>query len=140
MKLFIATLLILSIYSLPSFSQSQNSAANQSEKIYTRDEVTQKPVIISAPEPTLTDEARRNCVEGTAVVRLVLSTSGKVEDIRVIKHLIKGKEVKELPYGLPKQAIKAASKIKFKPAMKDEKPVSMYFQIEYNFNPPYQCP
>jgi hypothetical protein len=50
----------------------------------------------------------------------------QVQNIRVISGL---------PYGLTEQAVSAARQIKFTPAMKDGKPVSMWMQLEYNFNP-----
>jgi outer membrane biosynthesis protein TonB len=39
-----------------------------------------------------------------------------------------------LPYGLTTRAVRAARQIRFTPAEKDGKPVSMYIQLEYNFN------
>ncbi len=42
--------------------------------------------------------------------------------------------VSGLPYGLTERAIAAARQIKFVPATKDGRPVSMYIQLEYNFN------
>ena len=59
------------------------------------------------------------------VLRAVLSSTGEVTDITVISGL---------PYGLTEKAIEAARKIKFVPAVKDGKKVSMWMQIEYNFN------
>jgi hypothetical protein len=44
-------------------------------------------------------------------------------------HVISG-----LPDGLTEHAVKAAQKIKFKPATRDGKPVAMWMQLEYNFN------
>jgi protein TonB len=41
--------------------------------------------------------------------------------------------VSGLPYGLTQQAIAAAKKIKFVPAMKGGKPVSMWMQLVYEF-------
>jgi hypothetical protein len=65
-------------------------------------------------------------------------TTGEVGDIKVVTNIKRGgKEVKELPGGLTKQAIDAAGKIKFKPALKDGKAVSMYLQVEYKFTLPY---
>jgi hypothetical protein len=42
--------------------------------------------------------------------------------------------VRGLPYGLTEKTMEAARHIKFAPAMKDGRPVSLYIQIEYNFN------
>ena len=36
--------------------------------------------------------------------------------------------------GLTERAIEAAKRIKFTPAMKDGKPVSVWMQLEYNFS------
>jgi hypothetical protein len=39
-----------------------------------------------------------------------------------------------LPGGLTERAVEAARRIKFFPATKDGRPVSMFIQLEYNFN------
>lgn len=39
-----------------------------------------------------------------------------------------------LPYGLNEKAIEAVKKIRFKPAMKDGKPISVRGSIEFTFN------
>jgi outer membrane biosynthesis protein TonB len=41
-----------------------------------------------------------------------------------------------LPDGLTEQAIEAAKKIKFIPATRNGRPVSMWFQLEFNFSSP----
>ena len=88
-------------------------------------EVTQKARILSRPEPQYTEEARKNQVSGTVVLRAVFSSSGQVTGIRAVSGL---------PYGLTERAIAAARQIRFQPAMKDGRAVSQYIQIEYNFN------
>jgi hypothetical protein len=42
--------------------------------------------------------------------------------------------VRKLPHGLTQSAIKAARSIRFSPALKDEQRVSMYMELQYNFN------
>jgi periplasmic protein TonB len=42
--------------------------------------------------------------------------------------------VSGLSYGLNERAIDAARRIRFTPAKKDGVPVSMYVQVQYNFN------
>jgi TonB family protein len=88
-------------------------------------EVTQKARILSRPEPQYTEEARKNQVSGTVVLRAVFSSGGQVTGIRAVSGL---------PYGLTEKAIAAARMIRFSPAMKDGRAVSQYIQIEYNFN------
>ena len=94
-------------------------------KVYSSNAVTSKARILSRPEPQYTEEARRNQVTGTVVLRAVFSASGAVTNI---------KAVKGLPDGLTEKAISAARQIKFVPAQKDGRAVSQYIQIEYNFN------
>ena len=88
-------------------------------------EVTQKARILSKPEAQYTEEARKNQITGTVVLRAVLSSSGQVTNIRAVSGL---------PYGLTEKAIAAAHRIQFIPAQKDGRAVSQYIQIEYNFN------
>jgi TonB family protein len=94
-------------------------------KVFSPREVTQKARILSKPEPTYTEEARRNQISGTIVLRMVLSASGQVTNISAVNGL---------PYGLTERAVAAASQIRFTPAMKDGRAVSQNIQIEYNFN------
>lgn len=95
------------------------------ERVYKGNEVDVKLRLLTKPEPTYTKDARNNKVEGTVILRVVLSKTGRVEYIRVFQGL---------PDGLTEKAIKAARKIKFVPAMKDGKAVSMWIQLEYNFS------
>ena len=94
------------------------------ERVYAGKEVDAKLRLVTKPEPTYTKDARDNKVEGTVILRAVFSKTGQVESIRVVQGL---------PHGLTEQAINAARKIEFVPAMKDGKAVSMWIQLEYNF-------
>jgi TonB family protein len=87
--------------------------------------VDTKARLISKPEPSYTDDAKRNQIVGTVVLKAVFAASGKVTNIRVVQGL---------PYGLTERAIEAARKIRFVPASKEGKYVSMWMQLEYNFN------
>jgi len=93
--------------------------------IFSGKDVTTKARIVSKPEPTYSEEARNHNVVGTVVLRAVFSYDGTVRDIVAVRGL---------KYGLTERAIQAARKIKFVPATKDGRPVSMYIQLEYNFN------
>lgn len=94
-------------------------------KVYSGKEVTTKARILSKAEPTYTEEARKNQITGTVVLRVVFAADGQVREIHVVS---------ALPDGLMRKAIIPARRIKFIPAMKDGQPVSMVFQLEYNFN------
>jgi len=93
--------------------------------VLSNSKTTEKARVVSKPEPQYTEDARRNQVTGTVVLRVVFSSSGQVTDI---------KTVSPLPYGLTERAIAAARQIKFSPARLNGQPVSVYFQLEYNFN------
>jgi TonB family protein len=88
-------------------------------------EVEQRARLISKPEPKYTEEARRNQITGTVMLRAVFASSGEVVQIRALS---------SLPFGLTERAIAAAREIKFVPAMKGGRPVSVSMQLEYNFN------
>ena len=94
-------------------------------RIFTGKEVTSKARLISKPEPQYTEDARKNQITGTVVLKVVFASSGQVTNIRTVSGL---------PYGLTERAIAAARLIKFVPASKDGHQVSMWMQLEYNFN------
>ena len=87
--------------------------------------VSLKPVVVAKPEPTYTEDARRHQITGTIVIRCVFTSSGAVTNIVAMS---------TLPDGLTEKAIAAAQQIRFIPAVKDGRFVSMYMQLEYNFN------
>ena len=95
------------------------------EKIYERKEVDQKVRITKFFPPEYTEEARRNKVTGTVILKVVLSSNGQITNISVVSGL---------PFGLTERAIAAARKMQFVPAVKDGKNVSMWTQLEYNFD------
>jgi len=88
-------------------------------------EVDQRARLLQKPEPQYTEEARRNQVTGTVTLRAIFSSSGEVIQIRALN---------TLPFGLTERAIAAARQIKFVPAMKNGRAVSVRMQLEYNFN------
>lgn len=92
--------------------------------LYKISEVEVKPVIRSKPNPGYTEEARRRHVSGRVVLSVVLCKTGEVGDIEVIQGL---------PNGLSEEAIKAARRIKFEPARKDDERVSVRVRVLYEF-------
>lgn len=107
--------------SLDSTPVSDGSAA----RIFTGKEVTNKARVFMKPEPRYTEDARRNEITGTVVLRAVFTSGGDVTNIRVVSGL---------PHGLTENAIYVVRQIKFIPPIKDGQFVSMYIQLEYNFN------
>jgi TonB family protein len=99
--------------------------AGDYNKIFSGKEVTSKARVLEKPEPTYTESARKNQITGTVVLRAVFNQSGQVTNI----HAVSG-----LPDGLTERAIAAAKNIRFVPATKDGHPVSMWMELQYNFN------
>lgn len=88
-------------------------------------EVTQRARVLEKPEPTYTESARKFQITGTVMLQAIFSSNGEVRIVHIMK---------KLPHGLTQQALNAARKIRFTPAQKDGKPVSMWMQLQYNFN------
>ena len=87
-------------------------------------EVDTKAEITARPNPTYTREARRMSIQGVVVLKVLLLANGELDRIRVVRRL---------PYGLTENAIIAACRVKFKPAMKAGKEVSQWATLEYGF-------
>jgi TonB family protein len=94
------------------------------EPVLSTKEVDTRAVITAKPKPSYTKEARRNYVQGFVTLKVLLSGKGKIARIRIVKGL---------PSGLTENAIRAACKMEFKPAMKDGQPVGTWVTAEYVF-------
>jgi TonB family protein len=104
-------------------SDTQTTLSDPS--IFSGRDVARKVSVITKPEPRYTEEARKNQITGTVVLRAVFSSSGSVTNIHAVSNL---------PDGLTDKAIAAAREIRFIPAIKDGRFVSMWIELQYNFN------
>jgi periplasmic protein TonB len=82
------------------------------------------PSVILKVEPEYSEEARKAKFQGTVVLFVVVDADGKPRDLKVIR---------PLGLGLDQKAIEAVEKWKFRPGMKDGKPVAVQATIEVNF-------
>ena len=96
----------------------------EDQLVFAGKEVTTRARVLSKPEPQYTYDARAMGVTGTVVLRCIFTADGAVKHFLIVRGL---------PAGLTEQAISAARRIKFVPAMKDGRPVSTFIQLEYNF-------
>jgi TonB family protein len=103
---------------------TKTNATEDSIKSFSGKDVTRKAVVVTKPEPSYTGLAEKNHVSGTVVLKVVLSSSGRVTNIRAVGRL---------PDGLTENAIEAARQIRFVPAVKDGRFVSMRMELQYNF-------
>lgn len=82
------------------------------------------PVPISKPEPEYSEEARKAKWQGSVILSLVVDDKGMPQDIKVLR---------KLGMGLDEKAVEAVMKWRFKPGMKDGKPVPVQATIEVTF-------
>ena len=80
--------------------------------------------LISKPIAKYTDEARANCIQGKVVLGITFFADGTVGNFKIIEGL---------EHGLSEQAIEAAKLIKFKPAMRKGKMITVTKKVSYNF-------
>jgi len=95
------------------------------DRRFKQSEVTTGARVLSKPEPQYTEEARKAGITGTVILSVVFDRTGQVTNIRAVQTLC---------CGLTEKAIAAARQIRFIPAMRGNEVVSMYMQLEYNFN------
>lgn len=98
--------------------------ADEKGKTYNVGEGVSAPEPIHRQEPQYTKEAKDAKIEGTVVLKVEITSEGRVESVKVVK---------SLRPDLDEQAVKAAENWTFKPAMKDGKPVRVYATLEINF-------
>jgi TonB family protein len=84
-----------------------------------------KPIPLTTPSPRYTDAARKNKVQGTVRVRVLVGADGSVKQVRMMRGL---------PDGLEEEAIREAYRLRFKPAMKGGQPVPFWMPIDIEFN------
>ncbi|HEY8186397.1 MAG TPA: TonB family protein [Pyrinomonadaceae bacterium] len=94
------------------------------EPVVSPKDVDVRAEITAKPKPSYTKEARRNGVQGFVTLKVLLSSHAKIARVRVMKGL---------PFGLSANAIRAACKMEFKPAMKNGQPVAQWLTAEYAF-------
>jgi TonB family protein len=83
-----------------------------------------RPTLTRKIEPGYTEMARAAQVQGTVVLEIVVGETGLAEDIAVIS---------PLGFGLDEMAVDTVSRWRFKPGMKDGKPVRILANVEVNF-------
>jgi TonB family protein len=82
------------------------------------------PIVLSKTEPEYSEEARKAKYQGTVVLMIIVDEHGLPQNIRVIR---------PLGLGLDEKAIEAVQKWRFRPAMKDGRPVKVEATVEVNF-------
>ena len=95
------------------------------ERIYTSKETAEHYEILNKPAPRYNRTARRHMTHGIVVLRAILAADATVKHIEIETGL---------PDGLSEEAVKVAQQIRFRPARKDDKAVSVWVELEYHFD------
>jgi tetratricopeptide (TPR) repeat protein len=107
-----------------ALAQDYRSGRRVAESVYASEDLDERVVVTSKPEPLYTETARNNNIKGNIKVRLIFAADGTVQ-FPVIQN--------GLGYGLDEQAIRAALAIKFQPGRKNGRAVSTAAQVIYGF-------
>ena len=101
--------------------QSKSQAVLQAVAI--TDDIT-PPRLAEVASPEYTAEAKKNKIEGSVTVAIVVDKKGDVVDAKVVKGL---------GYGLDENAIIAVKEWKYKPAQKDGEPIAVKMEVPVEF-------
>lgn len=83
-----------------------------------------EPVLLYAPDPEFSDEARRAKYQGVCVVGLIVDAQGNPQQVHIVR---------PLGMGLDEKAMEAVRQYKFKPAVFHGHAVPVEINIEVNF-------
>jgi TonB family protein len=108
-----------------AFEQFIEETSDPSRPVYKIESPITPPECVSCPDPAYPQRARQARREGVVVFWAIVNEQGRAEEIRV-------KE--SLGMGLDEQAVKAVQQWRFKPAMRNGKPLAVYMVIEINFH------
>ena len=84
------------------------------------------PRVVSEVKPDYTLEAKKQGIQGTVELSVVVNGDGTVGEVNVTKSL-------DDKYGLDEQAVIAMKKWRFRPGTKDGKPVAVQVTVEMAF-------
>lgn len=82
------------------------------------------PVPIVTPEAEFSDEARRAKYQGVCMIAIIVDAHGNPQNPRVMR---------SLGMGLDEKALESVRRYRFKPAMKDGRPVPAMITVEVDF-------
>lgn len=105
-------------------SSGEGAALPSSGEVIITTGIDQKPIPLNQPEANYTEEARANKVQGIITVTLLIGVDGMVKQVRLLSGL---------PDGLNEEAVKAAYKRRYRPAMKKGNPVPCWIRTEIEF-------
>jgi TonB family protein len=104
-------------------------ASAPSPRASTRTGVLTKPVeILKKPQPVYTEEARALRLEGEVLLEVLFTASAEVRVLRVLRGL---------GHGLDESAVASASRIEFRPALREGEPTDQTVTVHIRFQLAY---
>jgi TonB family protein len=102
------------------------AAAQQSSPINRPGEGVTSPTVVREVKPLYTAAAKKERIQGTVVMDVVVQSDGSVGDVTVTRSL-------DTTYGLDDEAVKAMKQWSFNPGKKDGKAVPVLVEVEMSF-------
>ncbi|WP_176441846.1 energy transducer TonB [Granulicella rosea] len=105
------------------------------EVIFKIGKETTPPEVITKPEPIFPEEARHAKVSGITTLMIIVDAQGVPQDVHVVHSLaemVKPKK-QDAARALDTAALEAVKQYRFKPAMRDGKPVAVKMYVEVDF-------
>ncbi|HWI20188.1 MAG TPA: M56 family metallopeptidase [Vicinamibacterales bacterium] len=103
-----------------------SSEAVQKATVYRPGNGVSLPVVLKEAKPGYTRAAMDAKIQGSVWLECVVTAEGDIGEVKVTRSL-------DEEYGLDQQAVNAAKQWKFKPGMKDGKPVAVAITLELTF-------
>lgn len=113
------------LFAVSSFPLAASLAA-QAGQVHDPGPGVTLPSVVREVKPVYTAAAMQKKIQGSVWLGIVVGESGDVTEVKVTRSL-------DPEYGLNDQAVKAAWGWKFKPGMKDGKPVAVRVTLELTF-------
>ena len=121
MRAIILLAVVACVVSSPIGAMAQQTAQ---ARVYKTGDGVSAPVLVKEVKPQYTPEAMRARVQGIVALECVVQPDGTIGDVKVTK---------SLQDGLDQEAIKAVRQWRFKPGLKDGKPVPVVVALEMTF-------
>jgi len=122
-RLISSLLLVAALFQSSTASQGPSPPAG----VLTQKDGLTLPILVTRVDPVYTRDAMRARIQGFVTLQIAIDTDGSVADVRVTRSL-------DSTYGLDAAAITAAKQWKFKPGLKDGKPVRVVMNLMLTFS------
>jgi TonB family protein len=107
---------------VPSHAPAESSDAGTGAKEVGG--MVSQPVLVKRVVPQFSPEAKQRKLQGVVFVSIIVDEHGRPQNV----HVTRG-----VGHGLDENAVEAVKQYRFKPAMKDGKPVAVFLNVEVNF-------